>query len=341
MTNLEQSLQLEEKQPKKAMPMTGRIKFLLFALFFLIAVACGAALKTYIPVLLSLEPAVAKTDKALIDQLDLRMKALEGKLGSMMAEGAAPKGEGGAQAVSGGPDSQDLELLKESLAGLSGALGVLQTQLEKSSEKTNVVRVEAQTGLATVLSFVQMQNAAMAGHLFEKERQALRQVAGEDQTMIDYLLKLEKPALVGVPDAAKLMREWRALAGEMESAMRKTAAQTWQDRVVVALEGLVSIRALNPKQGETLSFAAIDGELSRGDIAAALEKVAALPQEAQKVVADWRAKAEMRRDMEATLAELAAYLIVRDEKKETPQAEAPPSADVSAMKDPAVVGTKP
>jgi len=318
MTDPEKKAVVKETK-KEASPevLSGRIRLFLFSLFFLIALAFGAALHSYVPMILG--ETERTSDTARLDALDLRLKGVEGQFARLSQSGGV-KADG--EAALAGPDSQDIQMLKEGLAGLSGALGMFQTELEKSSQTTNVVREQAQMGVATVLAFVQMQNAAQVGHVFEKERQALRALAGEDQTMIDLLMKLEKPALQGVPEVPKLQQEWRDLAGEAQTALRKTAAHTWQDRIVVALEGLVSVRALNPKPGETMSFAAIDMDLGRGDLAAALDKAAALPEEVQKIIAPWRAKAEMRRDMEKTIGELATHLIVREEIKEKEEAAA-------------------
>ncbi len=74
---------------------------------------------------------------------------------------------------------------------MSGALGLVQERLEKSAEVTNQTRQQAQIGFATIVAFIQMQNAALAGQAFEKERQSLRQLAGQDQLLVDDLLKLD------------------------------------------------------------------------------------------------------------------------------------------------------
>ncbi len=142
------------------------------------------------------------------------------------------------------------------------------------------------------------------------------------------LVALEPVALKGADDVQALRAGWRTLSGDAQAALRKSVAKTWQDRIVVALENLVSVRSLAGKQGQTLSFAAVDAELERGHLAAALEKVSAFPPEAQAVVKDWRARAQERLDLEKAFKDMAAHLIAsgetQTEAKAAPQAGSAP-----------------
>ncbi len=303
----------EKKETENAPAKTKELnlRFLGYVFFFLLALAGAAFLQMHAPVYWQrfLPFTAENADEAgKIAALEERLAKAEAKIEALAASGGA-KIE--AQAIQGS-GAEDLEKLKTGLAGLSGALELLREQMQKSSATTDNVRQRAQSGFATIVAFTQMQNAALAGRPFEKERQALRELAGGDQSLIDDLLKLESAALTGAPETQNLRREWNELSGQAQAALRKSAATTWQDRILVALEGLVSIRSLNPKPGETLSFAAIDLDLAKGDLAAAVEKAAALPLEVKTVLADWLAKAERRRDMEQNLDALAAHLIARE-----------------------------
>lgn len=295
---------------------------------FLIALSVGAVLQAYAPVYWQrLMPVGDVSVGAKIEVLEARLAKAEEKIASLSSPTASVTPS---VTTAKGPDGDDLEKLKEGLAGLSGALGLVQERLEKSAEVTNQTRQQAQIGFATIVAFIQMQNAALAGQAFEKERQSLRQLAGQDQLLVDDLLKLEPAALSGAPDARTLYHEWQEKAAEAQAALRKSAAQTWQDRLLVAIESLVSIRSLRPKPGETLSFASIDLDLEKGHLVEALEKAAALPPEVQEVIKGWRARAELRRDMEKSLDDLAAHLVAREVVKEnsasaqTPVQEAAP-----------------
>jgi len=281
--------------------------FLSFLLWLVVSFVIGASIQYFLPTYLGLWqipsqwPDKVLTLQARLDQVERRLAVLDQK----------PEGASVAQGVPAGSDLGDFEKLKDGLATVSTLIGALQSEVTQSSATTKDVRDQTQVGLAAVLAFIQMQNAALAGHPFEDHRQALRKLASGDEPMIALLLKLEKPALNGAPTIESLREEWRTLAAVAQTALRKAAAQTWQDRIVVALEGLVSIRSLKPKPGETLSFAAVDLDLVRGDVAAALAKVDALPQEAQGPLQDWRAKASLRLEMEQTLVALVTHMIER------------------------------
>ncbi len=317
----EEKEKMESKQPSKK----RGFGFVLFFLF-LIALVGAAFLQAGRPFegRQWLVSSVALRD-AKPTALEERLAKAEKEiavLSSRLAVGAEAS-----PSVSRGPDSEDLEKLKAGLAGLSGALELLQKRLEESSETTDQVRRKAQVDFATVVAFIRMQNAALMGQSFDKERQALRDLAGGDQALIDDLLKLEPASLTGAPDLRALQQEWRDLADDAQTALRKAAAQTWQERVLVAIESLVSIRSLKSMQGKTLSFAAIDLDLTRGDLAAALEKAKAFPPEVRLVVREWLSKAELRLEMERALDNLASHLIAREiVAKEKPEEPSPPEA---------------
>jgi len=258
-----------------------------------------------------------------IDDLELRLKKIESQ--ASLAKLDPTKIE---QPAVGGADissTQDIEKLKSGLAGLSGALGLLQTELERSSKVTNENNQNTQVGLATVLGYVLMQRAALSGQQFEKERQDLRKVSEGDNALVDPLVKLEPYALIGVQTPSVLHQEWKRTAGEAQTALRKANAHTWLDRIAVALEGLVSIRSLSPKDNGSLSFAAIDMDLGQGKLAAAQEKVAVLPPEVQTVIAPWRKNLDDRVAVELMLNSVAAHLLARGTEEVARQPDTTPA----------------
>jgi len=261
--------------------------------------------------------AAALSDR--IDDLELRLKKAESQLGDSRASERPKSDDQIAQAgVSG---AQDIEKLKIGLAGLSNALGLLQTELERSSKVSNENNLNTQAGLATVLGYVLLQRAAVSGLPFEKERQDLRKVAEGDQELVDTLIKLEPYALSGVMTSDVLLKEWKNKSVEAQIALRKAGAQTWIDRILVALEGLVSIRSLTPKAGDSLSFSVIDMDLAQGKLLAAQEKVAALPAEVQAVIEPWRKGLEARTAVDTMMGAMATHLLVRGTQREATQPE--------------------
>lgn len=311
-------LDIEAERPKRG-SRVGYAVALVLAL--LLAVAGGAVLASGllqgwgVPALM-FGSADTSALLARIEVLEQKTQTLEAQLAQLVPTNAETPAD--QTSAAGGPDAEDLAKLKAGLAGLAGALDVLQAQLQKSSQATADVRETAQTGLASVVAFLQMQQMAATGRPFETERQALRTAAEGDQILVDAVVKLEPFALSGVPDIAALQKAWGRLAAETQAALRKASAKTWQDRIIVALENLVSIRALNPAPGSTLSFASIDLDLQQGRLQEAVDKVAALPPEALAALADWRAKAESRLDLDREMKAIADHMIARGAEQTQP-----------------------
>ncbi|MDD2325199.1 MAG: hypothetical protein PHW63_04230 [Alphaproteobacteria bacterium] len=245
------------------------------------------------------------------ETLEKRVAVLEKHLetvGSKASVGALPSlQEAGQAAVREG----EVATLRDGLVGLTQGLSALQTKLEETSKAASESQVNAQSGIATVLAFSQMQRKALAGMPFEKERQLLRVLSAQDAQEADRLTALEPLALTGAPTYAALQKGWRKQAAEAQAELRKVGAHTWFDRLIVALEGLVSIRSLNPQAGDMLSFASVDLDLEHGEVLSARQKVQALPPEVQAVLKDWSAQLAMRIDLETKLDQLTAYLIAK------------------------------
>lgn len=283
---------------------------LLFLLVLLVlSFLGGASLQYFLPTYMGLWQIPSKWP-AKVMELQARIEQIEKK----MEDSDRPTETVAQAAPVSSKEDGDYIKLKESVSSVSDRLAALQTQLMQSSESASNADKKAQSGLATVLAFIEMQKSAMEGKSFEKERQVLRNVAGADEALVALLLKLEPIALTGAETAEALRAGWKGLALEAQAAMRKASAQTWQDRIAVALENLVSIRSLKPQAGQALTFAEVDLDLARGDVRAALEKIAAFPSEVQEKLAPWRAKAEARLKLEDDMAALVSFMIARGQK---------------------------
>lgn len=278
-----------------------------FPALLVLSFVAGAALEYVLPAYVDV-PQIAAPLPGKFLELQARVEKLEKQMAETPAA-SAPAAK-----------TEEPGKLKENLAALSGAMEELEKKIGRSAEEADRIEQKAQNGLAVTLAFVEMQKKALEGRPFEEERQTLRRVAQEDPKLIDLLLKLEPVALKGAETPQALRADWRNESVEAQAALRKAAAQTWQDRVAVALENLVSVRSLRPEAGAALSFTAVDLDLARGDLRAALEKVASLPPEVQEKIAAWRGRAEARLKMEDDLDSLVAFMIARGQKGEAPPA---------------------
>ncbi len=206
---------------------------------------------------------------------------------------------------------QEAQKLKEDIAALAAALAAIQEKLDQSVQLASAGRAAASIDGASAIAYARLQSAALSGLPFEAERQLMLKITAQDANLVETLTALEPLAQSGVMTLASLRAQWRDLAAPATAALRQEAAQTWTDRLIVALKGLVSIKSLKNPLGDDVAFAAVDRDLEQGHWAAALEKVAAMPSAVQTVVADWRARAAARAGVETLLATLSTRLIDR------------------------------
>lgn len=269
-----------------------------------------------------------------IESLAPRLTALETRVAKIEAKldlvKVAPVAEGAGVAPAL-PETGDIEKLKSGLAELSSTLGSLQTQMEKSAETAHAVEAKADAGPATVIAYVRLERAARFGQPFEKERQSLRRLAGGDAELVEQLMKLEPVALKGVANLETLRADWRELEPQALSALRKAGAKTWQDRLLVALQDLISIRSIDDKARRPLSMEEIEIDLAHGDLAGVLQKTALFPPEVQTGLKAWRAQVEARKDLDAALDDVAMRLIAHGESAVGEAAPAAPEPELPAI----------
>ncbi len=206
---------------------------------------------------------------------------------------------------------QEGQKLKEEISALAAALAAIQAKLDQSVQLVDAGRMAASIDAASAIAYVQLQGAALSGLPFEAERQLMLKTIASDAKLVETLTALEPLAQSGATPLTLLRAQWRDLAAPARAALRQEAAQTWLDRLIVALEGVVSIKSLKNPLGDDLAFAEVDRDLEQGHLVAALEKVAAMPAVVQTVVADWKSRAAARAGGQALLSTLATRLIER------------------------------
>lgn len=205
----------------------------------------------------------------------------------------------------------DLQKMKDTLATLSAALTAMQEKLDKTVQLADAHSAAASVDVASVVAYIQLQRAALADQPFEVERQLMLKTASQDAKLAETLAALEPLAKSGAPSLVTLRAQWRDLAASAQAAVRQEAAQTWLDRLLATLKSVVSIKSLKNPLGDDLAFAAVDRDLEQGHLAAALEKVAVMPDAAQKVVAEWKERAASRLNVDTLLTALTTRLIER------------------------------
>ncbi len=307
---IEKATRAREKKMDMDVNRSARTPFPITFLIVVVVLLCGLVLGHTATNLLSKGTGLGILPPERLDQLEQRVDKLEEHGEKIKTGSVAPSGvtDSGYAPLTGVQETQSV---------LSKKLHDIEAKLQASSEATASVQTKAETGLATVLAFMQMQRVALAGRSFEKERQVLLEIVGEDETLNDVLDKLEAFSLNGVASTAVLQKEWRALAGKTQAALRQASAHSWQERLIVALENLISIRSLAPEDGMSLAVSGIDLDLAQEKVASALRKASGLPFEVQPIIDAWKIKAMAHNKTEYLLNKLAHFLIASDRPAQT------------------------
>jgi hypothetical protein len=204
-------------------------------------------------------------------------------------------------------EAADMAHMQNDVIALSAALSGMQAEVKAVNDHVSKTQQTAQTSLASTIAYIQLRDAALTGQSFTAELNAMRDAAHNDNAEQDILGKLELYAAQGAPTLQVLREQLMPLETPALQAIDKKTAQSWWQKFLVELRGLVSIRAIHGG-GSGDAFTTTESALDRGDIAAALNALQTLPPESQDVLADWRNKAEARMHINESLHALADHL---------------------------------
>jgi hypothetical protein len=161
---------------------------------------------------------------------------------------------------------------------------------------------------AQIVTLGALRDAVVSGAPFEKELAAVRAMFGDRAAP---LAPFESSAKAGLPTIAKLSAQFAALATTLARGSEPT--EGYFARLWASASHLVEVRPVGEVQGSSAGaiVARMEERLKHGDLAAALDEGAHLPDTAKAAAADWFAAATKRRDAEAAVknlldAELAA-----------------------------------
>jgi len=233
-----------------------------------------------------------------VGELATRLEKLE-----QVSLTATPSGAGATEAT-----SADNTKLKEDVAALSTTLGDIQNQLRLAAQAADKNHFADQATLAAVVALMQLRVLADRGEGFTPEYTTLALATAQNAPLHDFVAKLEPLAAEGAPSLALLREEFSGLHHAARAAVIHAEAKDWIDRVLAALRSLVSIRSLYPEGGGEIGLEAVQADLAQHRLAAALEKVDALPEAARDLLKTWRARVEARRKLDESLKAIAAML---------------------------------
>jgi len=229
------------------------------------------------------------------------------------------------------PQQVDLAPLNARIEGMENAVNDLR-KLGEQGQAANAAAIEAlnnrlsaleqrfaapprqAANAAQIVALGALRDAIVTGGPFEKELAGVRALLGDRAAP---LAPFEPAAHDGLPSTAKLFARFAELAPKLAREDTPPPAGYFA-RLWSSAANLVQVRPVGEAQGTSAGavVARMEERLKRGDLAAALDEGARLPEPAKAAAADWFAAAAQRRDAERAVknlidAELAALSVER------------------------------
>jgi hypothetical protein len=199
------------------------------------------------------------------------------------------------------------KLGEQAQAANAAAIEAVQARLN-ALENRLIAPHPAAANSAQIVALGALRDAIVSGAPFEKELAAVRVMFGDRAAP---LAPFESSAKEGLPTIAKLSAQFAALATTLARGSEST--EGYFARLWASATHLVEVQPVGEVEGTSAGaiVARMEERLRRGDLAAALDEGAHLPDSAKAAAADWFAAAMRRCDAEAAVknlldAELAA-----------------------------------
>jgi hypothetical protein len=223
-----------------------------------------------------------------------------------------------ARPVFTGDIAQDSAQLTATVDALRGQLRQQQDVITQITDDLNA-RIAAMTDLITqaetragaLMETADLQSAIttlrlalISGEPFAGMLDSLPSDIGLSQALSDI-------AETGAPSLQDLQTQFISAArNALPAALQSTAGDSYGERFGTFLRGQFGGRSLTPRAGDSADaiLSRAEAALGMGDIQAALDEIATLPQAARDVMADWVDQATLRQNAEAALAAITSAL---------------------------------
>ena len=194
---------------------------------------------------------------------------------------------------------------------LSGELARLQESVTTLSTTLNE-RLAVRRGESVILAIGQLREAAGRGGAYAPELKTLRALAGEEPGVEAAIATLEPMAAKGVATRATLRLRFETVALDAARRAQPAGGESWWDRGLARLSGLVAIRPVGEVEGDGVlaRVARAEARLAADDLAgavASLEGAVAT----RDLAASWLAEARARLALEDALARLVAQALAQ------------------------------
>lgn len=217
---------------------------------------------------------------------------------------------------------REIAALQSAMTALDGAMATQRDENARQREQAKAIadamsvrsageqkalaaaRASALVGVAARLN-----TALDTGAPFARELDLVVPLVQGDEKIAAIARALQEPAMRGVPALATLEAEFPTVA---KAALADDLADdSYGARLLGKVKSLVSLRRVGDVPGDTTEakLARAETALQRGDLAAAVALVRALPEQTKKATAAWLAKAEARLAAKAEVDQLAALAV--------------------------------
>jgi uncharacterized coiled-coil protein SlyX len=243
---------------------------------------------------------------------DSRIKALEALPPGTVIEGAATVDPAATAAL-----EQQIAALKADMASQGDAARAAVAEVAAAAEAARAALSEAQAEAARLKDTTAATSQAAAASAALGRLAAALETGAPFQTAVADLAAsghaapaaLADHAATGLPTLASLQADFPdAARAALEMALKADMGDSTTERIATFLRTQVGVRSLEPREGNdpdaVLSRA--EAALAAGDLDGALTEIAALPEAGQTAMADWVARAMLRRDAGTALAGLSA-----------------------------------
>ncbi|MER2520853.1 MAG: hypothetical protein ABTQ34_09260 [Bdellovibrionales bacterium] len=183
---------------------------------------------------------------------------------------------------------EELGQSRKDIAAMAAEIKTLKESLRQTGDSAVRSQHEFRKLMASAMALMRLREKAVAGYSFSQELSVARRffmdTSWEQAQAV--LMELDSYAAQGVPSLEALRGQLVGLSGPAIHAIETAQAQTWWQRVLAALQGLVSIRS---EQGGIAAGALerVDAALASGDVSKAYTEIMALEPAAQDVLRDW------------------------------------------------------
>jgi hypothetical protein len=197
---------------------------------------------------------------------------------------------------------QDVNRLDTEIARLGDRISTL--------EAKNAALANADSSTAALLvSLIELREAVAAGRPFVAEYQAFAALARGRSDVEAAAAPLAQSAGSGIATTAELRHELSELDARLAARPASPVPREWWWQALSRMQGLVTIRRIGaPQTGARAAVAAAQADLAGGDLAGAVNALAALFGREAEAVRPWLRQARVRLAAEAALARLQEHL---------------------------------